>query len=507
MAPARNTSSGFTLVELLVVIAVIVILVALLVPAIGTARASARQKQCASNQTQIFSGWTRGNSRDTRRPIRGTQWTVRVGGYLEGAANVFFCPDDTERPLTSSYGLNSHAWRFGAQDSERIVLLDYKATEAVVVGQSLAQLESAWPAQQAPRHFQQQNVLCYDGHVETCESSKIDPRSCGYFTRYWRPFADSGVNLVGCTNLVGTQTGLPVGSGTTAGAATTGGTTTSVTTTGSTTTSGTTTGTSTTGSTTTGGSTGTTTGTTTGGTTGNPDPPTDRRLIWSTNHESGNISTWNFGRQAIYDNGTGHTEMAQVGFAKSGNWVLKQNLTADGSSGARCFITSQQDNTALPDELYATSYLYLPTDFPWQNIGPWWNLQQLKERLTVGASPFVDPTIYLSIASDSNGPYLYIYNWIIGERYWVNQNIPSQSRVYLPLGKWIKLEWYTNSKVTGGSTWLKQDGLLIIDRQNMRTITNDDYVINWSVDCYAGAGPGAVTYYWDDLKLEAPQAP
>jgi hypothetical protein len=228
-------------------------------------------------------------------------------------------------------------------------------------------------------------------------------------------------------------------------------------------------------------------------------------LIWATDHESGNISTWNFGRQAIYDNGTGHTEMAQVSFARSGNWVLKQTLNADGSSGARCFITVQQDGTALPDELIATSYLYLPTDFPWRDIGQWWNLQQLKERQTVGATSFVDPTIFLSIAADANGPYIYIYNWIASEKYWVTQNIPNQPRVYLPLGQWIKLEWYTNSKVSGGSTWVKQDGVLIIDRQNMRTITNDDYVINWSVNCYGGAGPGLATNYWDDLKLETPQ--
>ena len=507
--PNAPRDCGVTLVELLVVIAVVVILVALLLPAIGTARATARQKQCATNQAQIFSGWTRGNTRDARHPIRGSQWTTRVGAYLEGSATVFFCPDDHDRALSSSYGLNAHAWRFGAQDSGRIVLLDYKSAEAVVVGQTMAQLDNAWPAQQALRHFQQQNVLFYDGHVDSCGPSKIDPRSCGSFVRYWRPHADSIINLAGCTNIGEAQTGSPVGSGATSGVATTGGTTTSATTTGATTTTGvTTTGDSTTdsttGSTTTGGSTGTTTGTTTGGTTGNPDPPTDRRLIWSTTHESGNISTWNFGRQAIYDNGSGHSEMAQVDFARSGSWVLKQTLTPDGSSGARCFITAEQDNTALPKELYATSYLYLPTDFPWQSIGQWWNLQQLKERLTVGNTPFVDPTIFLSIASDANGPYLYIYNWVVGEKYWVNQNIPNQARVYLPLGKWVKLEWYSNSKVSGGSTWLKQDGVLIIDRQNMRTITDDNYDINWSVNCY-GAGSSFATCYWDNCMLESPK--
>jgi len=500
--PAR----GVTLVELLVVIAVVVILVALLLPAIGAARAAARQKQCASNLAQFYGGWTRCNSRDARNPVRGPQWTVRIAAYLEGGTSIFFCPDDHQRKLNSSYGLNSHAWRYGAQDSGRTVLLDFNAIEARVVGQTFAQLETDWPEQQAPRHFQQQNVLFFDGHVNPCESRQIDPRYCDQFARYWRPQAEAMVRLAGCIGTAPPEP--PMSSGSTNGTTNIGGTSNlpATSTTGTTTVLGAT-GTTTSSSSTSTTTSTTTTGTTTIGTTTGPSepPPPSQRLIWATDHESGNISTWNFGRQAIFDSGSGNTQLAQVGFAHSGNWVLKQTVTADGSSGARCFITSQQNGTALPDELYATSYLYLPADFPWQNFGEWWNLQQLKERQTVGASAFVDPTIYLSIASDSQGPYLYVYNWIASERYWVMQNIPGQSRVRLPLGQWIKLEWYTKSKVVGGSTWVKQDGVLIIDRQNMRTITNDDYVTNWSVNCYGGAGPGQVTYYWDDLKLETPQ--
>ena len=259
-------SRGFTLVELLIVIAVIVILIALLLPAIGMARANARMRQCASNQRQVWAAWAGATSRG---PVRGAQWTQRVSQYIEGGTGVFYCPDDTQRLATSSYALNDHAWKFLAQDAGRVVLLDYKQVEISVVGQTVAQLTTNWPAQQAPRHFSKVNVTFYDGHGESYEPQRIDPKFCDYFIRYWRPNAESNVNLVGCVNsgepapvIPGTTAG---GGGTTAALTTT--TTTGGSSTGGTTTSGT--------STTTGGTTTTSTttgGTTTGSTACNPPP-------------------------------------------------------------------------------------------------------------------------------------------------------------------------------------------------------------------------------------------
>jgi len=175
---------------------------------------------------------------------------------------------------STSFGMNSRAFRMGDGDSGRIVLLDYKQVEVKVVGQTIAQLNSSWPNDYAARHFQQQNIAFGDGHVDSKSPDKIDPRFCPNYVNYWRPKRDSTIDLLGCLALGATPTNNPPG-GTTGASSTTGGGTgisSGGTTSGGTTAGGTTgmTGgaasSGTTGATT-GGPTGTTGGTTTGGTT------------------------------------------------------------------------------------------------------------------------------------------------------------------------------------------------------------------------------------------------
>lgn len=132
----RRESPAFTLVELLVVIAVIALLAALIFPVLSRARESSRKSSCATNVSQLAKAWmmyiqdydetapggayTRFADRLTGRSLDGKRYTVlwAVRPYIK-SDQIFVCPTqlgwdfsttdpslDTHRPRQGSYTSN-----------------------------------------------------------------------------------------------------------------------------------------------------------------------------------------------------------------------------------------------------------------------------------------------------------------------------------------------------------------------------------------------------------------
>lgn len=108
---SRQIQTGFTIVELLVVVAIIGLLIALLLPAVQSARASARRTQCASNLKQIGLGilqfvdvnrghWPHlaGHTLDLDPSInpQDVSWIATIAPYLESVNEVRHCPEHSD---------------------------------------------------------------------------------------------------------------------------------------------------------------------------------------------------------------------------------------------------------------------------------------------------------------------------------------------------------------------------------------------------------------------------
>ncbi len=204
-----RTSRGFTLIEVLVVIAIIAILVAVLFPVFSRARGSARKASCVTRMSQLYKA-AKMYSDDHDRAIvpartqvpssgtRGVTWCVLLQPYMQNK-EILVCPDDDSPAATAestclphSYGINyllSYNTRWGPYPfvasvshvqrvSDVIQFFEIKSSAQAMGASFYSHRMSRIDA----RHSDIGNFAFLDGHVKGMKvDSANDPRA-------WNPF-------------------------------------------------------------------------------------------------------------------------------------------------------------------------------------------------------------------------------------------------------------------------------------------------------------------------------
>jgi prepilin-type processing-associated H-X9-DG protein/prepilin-type N-terminal cleavage/methylation domain-containing protein len=170
---ARGNFS-FTLIELLVVIAIIAILAALLAPALRSARLSALDVKCASNQRQIHMGiYLYAQDHDQTYPV--ITWDTQYNQllYFSNYIGLTFyrCPLATEKLQDDAFWGPKYSvvidgvqhWTEYKIGDDPAVLLGKPLGSQLRPNKVVYVIDSAdW----APRHRGKANLCFGDGHVE-----------------------------------------------------------------------------------------------------------------------------------------------------------------------------------------------------------------------------------------------------------------------------------------------------------------------------------------------------
>src|SRR5271157_6422755 len=99
---------GFTLIEVLVVIAIIAVLIALLLPAVQQAREAAHRVQCTNNLKQLALALNNYENANGCYPM--AIRIVPIGTYSSNSYLVTLLPQIEQQPLYNSFSFEINAW-------------------------------------------------------------------------------------------------------------------------------------------------------------------------------------------------------------------------------------------------------------------------------------------------------------------------------------------------------------------------------------------------------------
>jgi len=189
--------TAFTLVELMIVIAVIAVLLGLLLTGVQATRLAAARTQCANNLSQMGLGLYRHLDTNANPPGASQMEGAMTVILQQQHKNVFQCP--LVDPSQISYGYNTCLDRLQrGEDGGRIVAMD-----AACVTVPFSSANSAiWSKRVDARHKGVMNVLFFDGHVEALSPGQIDPydstNGSTNATTYWKPVSGCADNIDNC---------------------------------------------------------------------------------------------------------------------------------------------------------------------------------------------------------------------------------------------------------------------------------------------------------------------
>jgi len=212
-APAgRSWRAGFTLIEVLVVIAIIAILAAIVLAVFPQARELTRRAACVSNVRQIVAAarmyaddhdrrLVPAFSRGAPPPSRGYTWCVLLQPYME-SEQVLICPNDPSPTATAratclphSYGLNyrltyntAFGWSPGAMTSKLTNVSNHSRTILLFeIDSTLAQPGASWVQHRLSRVKARHNELAVFGFVDGHARALKPEQTVGTDLNMWEP--------------------------------------------------------------------------------------------------------------------------------------------------------------------------------------------------------------------------------------------------------------------------------------------------------------------------------